>query len=81
MLSIFLRITLGVLAILVVVVIINRRFIIGLWQYGGQARSGTLSVGDPAPDVELWELDGVTRRRLPEYLRDQPLVLVFGSFT
>ena len=55
--------------------------LIGWWRYGRQARQGTLQVGDPAPEVPLIELDGVTSRSLSEWIGARPLVLVFGSFT
>ncbi|MCY3001152.1 MAG: hypothetical protein NTV21_05045 [Planctomycetota bacterium] len=43
-------------------------------------REGDLRVGDAAPDLELLALDGQTLR-LHERIGEQPLVLVFGSFT
>lgn len=43
-------------------------------------REGDLVVGDAAPDIELLTLDG-TSLRLHERIGEQPLVLVFGSFT
>lgn len=43
--------------------------------------TGTLKVGDAAPDVRLVDLDGATRFQLGEKTGGKPLVLVFGSFT
>ena len=57
------------------------RFVIGLMTYGRQAREGTLGVGDPAPVVSVYELDGVSSRELGEQTFERPLVLIFGSFT
>ena len=57
------------------------RFVIGLNTYGRQAREGTLGVGDPAPVVSVYELDGVSSRELSEWTVERPLVLIFGSFT
>jgi len=57
------------------------RFVVGLARYGGQAREGTLQVGDAAPIVPLHPLDGGAPRPLASYLGDRPLVLIFGSFT
>ena len=76
-------IVLGVVAVLVTVAVIwiRPRNLWGYWKYGGQARKGSLSVGDPAPDVPLAELDGSTLRSMHHYIGDQPLVVVFGSFT
>ena len=42
---------------------------------------GTLSVGDAAPDVRLYALDGATTFRLRERVGARPLVLIFGSYT
>ncbi len=53
----------------------------GFLRYGLPGiHSGTLQVGDPAPDVELHALDGSTFR-LRDRIGDRPLVIVFGSFT
>ena len=57
------------------------RFVIGIVQYGDQVREGSLVVGDPAPQVTLYDLDGVTQRPLTERFDGRPLVLIFGSFT
>ena len=57
------------------------RFVIGVLTYGRQAREGTLQVGDPAPVVSVYEIDGITTRDLDEWTGQKPLVLIFGSFT
>ena len=41
---------------------------------------GNLLVGDTAPDVRLYALDGTTFH-LRERLANRPLVLIFGSYT
>ncbi len=69
------------LAFMGAIVWIGPRNLIGWWRYGRQARQGMLQVGDPAPDVPLVELDGVTSRSLSEWIGDRPLIVVFGSFT
>jgi hypothetical protein len=46
-----------------------------------QARSGTLRVGDLAPDFELDTLDRKARVRLGSLRGERPVVLVFGSYT
>jgi len=66
---------------LVVFVFFKRRFIIGAWQYGRQARDGTLSVGDVAPQTVVWELDGTTSSALADRFGSKPVAIVFGSFT
>ena len=43
-------------------------------------RPDRLQVGDPLPDLELRQLDS-GRVALRSLAQDQPLVLVFGSFT
>lgn len=42
---------------------------------------GSLRVGDIAPDLELASLVANSPRRLSEFYRDKPLVLIFGSYT
>jgi hypothetical protein len=42
---------------------------------------GNLKVGDPAPDAELYALDGQTTFRIHDRLSSRPLVLIFGSYT
>ena len=42
---------------------------------------GNLVVGDLVPDLELDRLDGTGRVRLSDLHSDQPLVLMFGSYT
>ncbi len=49
-----------------------------LW---ANARAGTLDVGAPAPDFELFAADGATRVRLSEHRGVRPVALVFGSYT
>jgi hypothetical protein len=70
-----------VLLLVFAVVRIGPRNVIGFVTYGRQAREGRLRVGDPAPDVALVALDGTTPTRLSDWFGDQPVVLVFGSFT
>jgi len=45
------------------------------------ARAGTLQVGDPAPDFSLLKLDKSERVQLSALSQQQPVVLVFGSYT
>ena len=54
--------------------------LIGMLRYD-EREEGTLKVGDPAPDVALTALDGITRQGIVADRGDKPLVLVFGSFT
>jgi hypothetical protein len=42
---------------------------------------GNLRVGDAAPDVGLYALDGATTFHLRERIGARPLVLIFGSYT
>jgi hypothetical protein len=42
---------------------------------------GDLRVGDRAPDVKLYALDGTTSVHLRDRLGARPLVLIFGSYT
>jgi hypothetical protein len=44
-------------------------------------RTGSLKVGDDAPDAVLINLDGESRFHIRERTAGKPLVLVFGSFT
>jgi hypothetical protein len=46
-----------------------------------RARAGTLHSGDPAPDFSLMKLDKSARVELSELTKQQPVVLVFGSYT
>jgi hypothetical protein len=46
-----------------------------------RARAGQLRVGDAAPDFDLVKLDKTARIRLSELNHNQPVVLVFGSYT
>jgi hypothetical protein len=45
------------------------------------ARAGTLQVGDQAPDFSLLKLDKSERVQLSALSQQQPVVLVFGSYT
>ncbi len=62
------------------VAFIGPRNVIGIVRYG-HTEEGVLKVGDRAPDVLLFDLDGKTQRHLLESGRSKPLVMVFGSFT
>jgi hypothetical protein len=46
-----------------------------------RARAGKLQVGDAAPDFSLLKLDKTERVRLSALNQQQPVVLVFGSYT
>lgn len=46
-----------------------------------RARAGSLHVGDPAPDFLLSKLDKSGRLQLSVLNKQQPVVLVFGSYT
>jgi peroxiredoxin len=46
-----------------------------------RARSGTLQVGEAAPDFSLTKLDKTGRVQLSSLLAKQPVVLIFGSYT
>jgi len=56
------------------------KILIGMLRYD-QRQEGKLRVGDRAPDVTLFALDGKTPVKLSEQLGGKPTVLVFGSFT
>jgi peroxiredoxin len=45
------------------------------------ARAGTLQVGDAAPDFSLQKLDHTGSVQLSAMVKQQPVVLVFGSYT
>jgi hypothetical protein len=45
------------------------------------ARAGTLHVGDRAPDFSLLKLDKSERVQLSVLNQQQPVLLVFGSYT
>lgn len=45
------------------------------------ARSGSLRVGDSAPDFSLMKLDHSGRERLSSLVAEHPVVLIFGSYT
>lgn len=50
-----------------------------LWM---RARAGALRVGDPAPDFALMKLDHSEKIQLSSFTgRQEPVVLVFGSYT
>ena len=49
-----------------------------LWTH---ARSGNLKIGDPAPDFSLIKQDKSGRVQLSALTAQQPVVLVFGSYT
>jgi hypothetical protein len=57
------------------------RMLIGYMNYGHQVREGTLKVGDAAPEVSLYALDGGAARPLSAWTGSKSLVLIFGSFT
>ena len=59
---------------------IGPRNIIGMLRYD-QRREGRLKPGDPAPDVVLKSLDGLTDVRLLDAMQGKPLILIFGSYT
>jgi hypothetical protein len=46
-----------------------------------RARAGHLRIGDAAPDFSLTKLDKTASIRLSELNHNQPVVLVFGSYT
>ncbi|MFY9949536.1 MAG: hypothetical protein WA261_16110 [Candidatus Sulfotelmatobacter sp.] len=45
------------------------------------ARAGSLHVGDRAPDFSLLKLDKSERVQLSALSQQQPVVLIFGSYT
>jgi hypothetical protein len=49
-----------------------------LWTH---ARAGDLKIGDPAPDFSLLKQDKSGTVQLSSINRQQPVVLVFGSYT
>ena len=46
-----------------------------------RARAGNLQTGDAAPDFSLLKLDKTERVQLSALNKQQPVVLVFGSYT
>ena len=46
-----------------------------------QARSGTIHIGNAAPDFTLTKLDKSGTIRLSELNKTQPVVMIFGSYT
>jgi hypothetical protein len=49
-----------------------------MWMH---ARTGILHPGDPAPDFSLTKLDKSSTVQLSSLTAQQPVVLVFGSYT
>ena len=49
-----------------------------MWMH---ARAGHLQTGDPAPDFSLLKLDKSANVQLSSLSAQQPVVLVFGSYT
>jgi len=45
------------------------------------ARSGTLNIGDTAPDFHLRTLDKTSEVSLSSFRGSKPVVLIFGSYT
>ena len=80
------RVLIGLAAVVVLAVggmtymIGGPRNLIGMLRYD-QRQEGSLKVGDRAPDVTLFALDGKTPVKLSSELGGKPTVLVFGSFT
>lgn len=60
--------------------VVGPRNVLGMLRYD-QRREGDLRVGVPAPDVSLVALDGRTPVRIADSIGQQPLVIVFGSYT
>lgn len=46
-----------------------------------QWHEGNLEIGEAAPDVRVFSLDGRTPHDLHEWIGKKPLVLIFGSYT
>ncbi|MCK6588982.1 MAG: hypothetical protein HUU21_26390 [Polyangiaceae bacterium] len=59
---------------------IGPRNVIGMIRYD-QREEGSLKVGDAAPTVDLFSLDGSGREALASHFGERPVVLIFGSFT
>ena len=79
------RTLLGLAIVLVIAVtalfwVIGPRNVFGMLRYD-QRREGDLRVGGRAPDVSLVSLDGRTPVRIGNSIGQQPLVIVFGSYT
>ena len=49
-----------------------------LWTH---ARAGQLNIGDSAPDFSLAKLDSTERLQLAALHQQQPVALIFGSYT
>ena len=60
--------------------VVGPRNVVGMLRYD-QRREGDLRVGGRAPDVSLVALDGRTPVRIASSIGQQPLVIVFGSYT
>ena len=69
-----------VLAVTALFWVIGPRNVFGMLRYD-QRREGDLQVGSRAPDVSLVALDGRTPVRIGESIGQQPLIIVFGSYT
>ena len=79
------RTLLGLAIVLVIAVtalfwVIGPRNVFGMLRYD-QRREGDLRVGGRAPDVSLVSLDGRTPVQISSSIGEQPLVIVFGSYT
>lgn len=70
----------GLIVALVALVRIGPRNVLGMIRYD-QREKGKLEVGDAAPSVELFSLDGAGREALGARFGGRPVVLIFGSFT
>ncbi|HLM76530.1 MAG TPA: hypothetical protein VK459_27700 [Polyangiaceae bacterium] len=70
----------GLVVALAALAHIGPRNVLGMIRYD-QREKGTLKVGDAAPSVELFSLDGSGREALGAHFGEQPVVLIFGSFT
>jgi hypothetical protein len=64
----------------VLIATIGPRNVVCMIRYD-QRREGDLKVGDRAPAAMLVSLDGKSRSPLFDTSRNQPTVLIFGSFT
>lgn len=57
------------------------RFAWGILTYGTQRREGTLTVGDDAPLIPVYDLATGAEVSLSGWIGETPLVLIFGSCT
>jgi hypothetical protein len=69
-----------VLAVTAFLWVVGPRNVFGMLRYD-QRQEGNLRVGSRAPDVALVALDGRTPVRIGSSIGQQPLVIVFGSYT